>query len=158
MKDYTEKPITHLRKEYCFSRILDKSDLAENPIDQFRIWFENALKADLAEPNAVALATVDSKAIPSARMVLLKNFDDRGFVFYTNYNSRKAIDLNHNPHACLVFWWDVLAQQIRIEGVTEKISEDESDVYFAGREIGSKVGAWASNQSESISSRDVIET
>ena len=155
--DYTEKPLTHLRKEYGLNSTLDASDLSENPIDQFRNWFENALKANLVEPNAMMLATVDFQGRPSARMVLLKGFNDNGFVFFTNYNSRKARELAENPYSAMTFWWDNLVQQIRIEGKCEKVSSQESDEYFDSRGVGSKIGALASNQSDVIQGRELIE-
>ena len=105
----------------------------------------------------MTLATATKDARPSARVVLLKSFDDRGFVFYTNYHSRKGKELNDNPRACLLFYWSELWRQVRIEGVIEKVSADESEEYFQSRPLGSKLGAWASNQSEVVDSRDTLE-
>ena len=151
------KALAQLRTNYASSQELNKADVAKNPIVQFGNWFKEVLEADLIEPNAMTLATVDSKGRPSARMVLLKGFDKRGFTFYTNYRSRKARELHGNSNACLVFWWDILARQVRIEGFVEKVSTQESDEYFQSREVGSKLGAWASKQSETLTSRAELD-
>ena len=124
---------------------------------QFQHWFDQAVEAQLPEPNAMTIATATKDGIPSARIVLLKGFDDRGFVFYTNYNSHKAQELIDNPHAALVFLWTELERQIRIVGSVEKISAEESDTYFYSRPIGSRLGAWASEQSQVIVNRSVLE-
>jgi len=136
---------------------LKKSGVDPNPIEQFARWFDEANAAGIAETDAFTLATATKDAAPSARIVLLKNFDDRGFVFFTNYESRKARELAANPRACLVAYWLPVKRQVRIEGTVEKIPETESDKYFLSRPLGSKLSAWASNQSEVIDSRDVLQ-
>src|SRR5256886_12080404 len=133
---------------------LKKSDVAPNPIRQSARWLDEASAAGIPEPDAFTLATATKDAAPSARIVLLKHFDDRGFVFFTNYESRKARELAENPRACLVAYWLTVKRQVRIEGTVEKISEPESEEYFLSRPLGSKLGAWASNQSEVIESGD----
>lgn len=148
--------ISELRKEYTL-RGLHESDAASEPFAQFRAWFDQALAANLPEPNAMTLATVDELGQPSARIVLLKGFDERGFVFYTNYQSRKGHDLAARPQAALVFFWPELERQIRIEGRVEQTSSAESDAYFQSRPAGSRLGAWASPQSQVISSRSVLD-
>ncbi len=135
----------------------DESDALRDPISQFRQWFEQAVESQLHEPNAMVLATVDSQGRPDARVVLLKGFDERGFVFFTNYRSAKGQQLARTPEAALVFLWGELERQVRIEGSVEKISSEESDGYFDSRPEGSKIGAWASNQSEPIASRQDLE-
>jgi pyridoxamine 5'-phosphate oxidase len=126
---------------------LDEDAVARSPFDQFAKWFDGALKSQLREPTAMALATVGPDGRPSARMVLLKGFDERGFVFYTNYDSRKGGELTGNPHASLLLFWAELERQIRIEGDIEKTSASESDEYFKTRPLGARIGAWASPQS-----------
>ena len=148
--------VANLRQNYTRSG-LDETDVDPNPIQQFALWFQQALNAQLPEPNAMTLATVAGNGRPSARMVLLKNFDDRGFVFYTNYHSFKGQQLTENPHAALVFWWTELERQVRIEGEVAKISDSESDEYFRSRPHGSQLSAWVSNQSETIESREVLD-
>lgn len=148
--------IANLRKDYTLEE-LTESEVSLNPFVQFQRWFDQAVEAQLPEPNAMTVATATKDGIPSARIVLLKGFDDRGFVFYTNYNSHKAQELIDNPHAALVFLWTELERQIRIVGSVEKISAEESDVYFYSRPIGSRLGAWASEQSQVIANRDVLE-
>lgn len=145
-----------LRKEYCQSG-LDREDLAAEPVDQFRLWFEQAKEAGLNEPNALSLATVDEEGRPSQRMVLLKAFDEKGFVFFTNYRSRKAQQLAGNPAASILFPWIDLERQVIVEGDCEKISPLQSLRYFASRPRGSRLGAWVSDQSSVISSRKVLE-
>ena len=135
---------------------LRKGDADPNPIKQFARWFAAANDAGIAETDAVTLATATRDAAPSARIVLLKKFDERGFVFFTNYESRKAKELDENPRACLVAYWLPVKRQVRIEGTVERISATESDEYFSSRPLGSKLGAWASNQSEVIDSRDIL--
>ena len=148
--------VANLRQNYTRSG-LNETDVDPNPIKQFALWLQQALDAQLPEPNAMTLATVAGNGQPSARMVLLKNFDDRGFVFYTNYHSFKGKQLTENPQAALVFWWAELERQIRIEGKVAKISDSESDAYFHSRPYGSQIGAWVSNQSEVIESREVLD-
>lgn len=151
-----DKTIADLRKDYTLQG-LSVSDVNPNPFIQFRQWFDQALAAQLPEPNAMTVATVTPDGKPRARMVLLKGFDERGFVFYTNYNSQKGQELAQNPQASLVFWWAELERQVRISGRTEKASESESDEYFYSRPLNSRLGAWASNQSEVIESREALE-
>ena len=148
--------IADLRQEYMF-RGLDESDLDPDPFVQFRSWFDQAVAAQVPEPNAMTLATAGADCRPSARLVLLKGFDASGFVFYTNYESRKARELAANPWAALVFFWPQLARQVRIEGQVEPVAPHESDAYFHSRPRGSQLGAWASHQSQVISSRAVLD-
>ncbi|CAG9200603.1 Pyridoxine/pyridoxamine 5'-phosphate oxidase [Burkholderia gladioli] len=136
---------------------LDEVDVASDPIRQFDKWFKEALDAQLPEPNTMTLATVDAEGRPSARIVLIKGVDERGFVFFTNYESRKGREIAHNPHAALLFYWIELERQVRIEGRIEKTSAAESDSYFASRPVGSRIGAWASEQSTVIADREVLE-
>jgi pyridoxamine 5'-phosphate oxidase len=124
---------------------------------QFGRWFADAETADLIEPTAMTLATADAGGRPSARMVLLKGFDQRGFVFYTNYGSRKADELAGNPSAALVFWWPPLQRQVRVEGIVERVTREESEAYFRTRPLGSRLGAWASAQSQVIAGRAELE-
>ena len=141
--------IADQRKEYS-RESLDESDVDRNPVAQFRKWFDEALKSELAEPTAVALSTVGADGRPSSRMVLLKGFDARGFVFFTNYESRKGRELAGNRHACLLFFWAELERQVRIEGTIGQVSAAESDEYYATRPLGARLGAWASPQSAPI--------
>lgn len=128
-----------------------------DPMELFGEWFKAAEESGLFLPEAVALATATVSGAPSVRMVLLKGADTRGFVFYTNYGSRKASDLEANPQAALCFHWAVLERQVRVEGVVERVSQDESEAYFSSRPRGSRIGAWASHQSEDLPSRKVLE-
>lgn len=139
------------------SRPLRGGDLQRDPIDQFAKWFREAEQAVSELPEGVALATADESGQPSIRTVLLKGFDREGFVFFTNYSSRKGRELEVNPRAALLFWWRELARQVRVEGQVSKASAAESDAYFATRPRGSQIAAWASEQSEEIPSRDVLE-
>jgi pyridoxamine 5'-phosphate oxidase len=148
--------IAHLRKEYLKARF-DEQDAAPDPFDQFQRWFDEALKAELPEPNAMTLATASREGRPAARIVLLKGFDRRGFTFFTNYASRKGRELAENGHATLLFFWPELERQIRIDGAVDKVAAQESDDYFRVRPLGSRHGAWASTQSAVIPSRHVIE-
>jgi pyridoxamine 5'-phosphate oxidase len=141
-----EKNIADIRKDYQMES-LQETDVAGNPFEQFNRWWDDALKSEIDEVNAMTLATADKDAVPSARIVLLKGFDENGFVFFTNYNSQKGIELAQNNRACLVFFWKELERQVRITGITEKISMDENIAYFNSRPDGSKIGAWASPQS-----------
>ncbi|HEU4729495.1 MAG TPA: pyridoxamine 5'-phosphate oxidase [Kofleriaceae bacterium] len=136
---------------------LDPADCDRDPIVEVRRWFQLAIDAQLPTANAMTLATVDERGRPAARIVLLKEADDRGFVFFTNYDSRKGQDLAAHPFAALVVFWEPLHRQIRIEGVIEKVSAAESDAYFASRPRGSQIGAIASPQSRPIASRAVLE-
>jgi pyridoxamine 5'-phosphate oxidase len=145
-----------LRKEY--TRVgLDKADLHPDPIVQFHEWFEKVIDADLHEPNAMIVATASTDGKPSARTVLLKGYDERGFVFYTNYEGRKADEIEANPMCALLFYWGELERQVRIEGRASRLSGEESDAYFAGRPRGSRLGAWASEQSRPVEDRSVLE-
>ena len=145
-----------MRKEYS-DIPLHKEDLQSDPLKQFEIWFEDAAKAELIEPNAMSLATVSPLGKPSIRTVLLKIYDEKGFIFFSNYESQKAKDIANNPCVALHFAWLPLQRQLRIEGVIEKISTAESLSYFLSRPRGSQMGAWASNQSEIVSSRSLLE-
>jgi pyridoxamine 5'-phosphate oxidase len=136
---------------------LDETDVERDPYRQFARWFEEALAAKLPEANAMTLATVGADGRPSARIVLLKDFDERGFVFYTSYEGRKARDIEHEPRVALLFHWVELERQVRIEGAAARVSGTESDAYFAVRPLGARIGAWASPQSEPIASRCVLE-
>ena len=148
--------VARLRRDYTRAG-LDESGADQNPIEQFRRWFDEALAADLHEPNAMTLATTTPDGHPSARMVLLKGFDERGFVFYTNYEGRKSRELEANPHCALVFYWGELERQVRVEGRASRVAEEESDAYFEGRPRGSQLGAWASEQSRPVRDRGVLE-
>ncbi len=136
---------------------LYENDVTADPISQFARWFEDAKTAGLVDHTAMTVATVSPEGKPAARILLLKDFDENGFVFYTNYESRKGQELCHNSHASLLFFWDKLARQIRIEGTTEKVSAAESDEYFAIRPRESQLGAWTSAQSQVLSSRAEFE-
>jgi pyridoxamine 5'-phosphate oxidase len=135
---------------------LDESASHADPVQQFQRWFDQALNAQLPEPNAMTLATVGADGRPSTRVVLIKGFDARGIVWYTNYESRKGRELAHNPHAALQFHWVELERVVRIEGRVEKASAEESDAYYASRPLDSRLGAWASPQSQVIASRAVL--
>lgn len=148
--------VADLRKDYTLQGLQEK-DADPNPFKQFQTWFDQALTAELPEPNAMTLATASLDGKPSARMVLLKNFDDRGFVFFTNYRSHKGQELTGNPQAALVFWWAELERQVRIEGCVEKASDAESEAYFHSRPLNSRLGAWTSDQSQVVSSREELE-
>jgi pyridoxamine 5'-phosphate oxidase len=145
-----------LRKEYML-RGLSEADLDADPILQFQSWFDDALAAHLLEPNAMALATATPDGRPSARMVLLKGVDARGFVLYSNYESRKGGELAANPWAALVFFWVELERQVRVEGRVERVSGEQSDTYFHSRPRGSQLGAAASHQSQVIPGREPLE-
>ena len=148
--------LADLRKNYSRGA-LDTADVDPNPVRQFQTWFAQALDAKLPEPNAMTLATVDAQGRPSARIVLIKGVDERGFVFFTNYESRKGRELAANPAASLLFHWIELERQVRIEGRVEKTSDEESDAYYASRPLGSRIGAWASDQSQPLESREALE-
>jgi pyridoxamine 5'-phosphate oxidase len=148
--------IADLRLNYTRAELLE-STVDADPIEQFQRWFEDARQADILEPNAMTLATATPDGVPSARVVLLKGVSDRGFVFYTNYDSRKGQELMANPKAALVFLWDALERQVRIEGLVEKISDADTEAYFHSRPLASQLGAWASPQSCMIRDRAVLE-
>jgi pyridoxamine 5'-phosphate oxidase len=145
-----------MRQEYLRAG-LEEKDLHGDPFEQFGRWFGEALAADLHEPNAMTLATASPDGSPSARIVLLKGFDERGFVFYTNYGGRKAAELEANPRCALLFYWGELQRQVRVEGSAVRVSESESDAYFASRPLGSRLGAWASEQSREVEGRGILE-
>jgi pyridoxamine 5'-phosphate oxidase len=148
--------IADLRLHYTLEELLESST-PDDPLILFKQWFDRAVSEDILEPNAMTLATVTPDGKPRSRMVLLKDFDPRGFVLFTNYHSAKGRELIANPYASLVFWWGKLERQVRIEGRVEKISESESDNYFFVRPWESRLGAWASEQSEGVASREVLE-
>ncbi|HEV2853410.1 MAG TPA: pyridoxamine 5'-phosphate oxidase [Thermoanaerobaculia bacterium] len=148
--------VADIRREYARAGLAE-GDLAADPVDQFRLWLEQARAVDPLEFTAMTLATADREGRPSARVVLLKGLDERGFVFFTNYESRKAAELLANPRAALVFYWAVLDRQVRIEGTVEKTSREESEAYFETRPRGSRLGAWASPQSRPVPGRREIE-
>lgn len=152
----TERPIDQLRREYS-SRTLDLADLDRDPLRQFSQWFQEASEAGEYEPNAMSLATASADGIPSLRMVLLKGVEDSSFYFYTNYLSRKGKELAENPHASLLFWWQTLERQVRIEGIVTKAEETRSDHYFASRPEGSRLGAVSSPQSAEVPDRIWLE-
>ena len=148
--------ISSIRKDYQL-KSLSETDVHSDPIIQFSQWWEDALTSKIDEVNAMALSTVTPEGKPSARIVLLKGFDEHGFVFFTNYESEKGVHLSINPFASLVFFWKELERQVRIEGPCEKISAEESDLYFHSRPLGSRIGAWASPQSRVIEGRKDLE-
>ncbi|MBM0742396.1 pyridoxamine 5'-phosphate oxidase [Phormidium sp. CLA17] len=148
--------IADLRLNYTRQSLLE-ADIHPDPIQQFQIWFNQAVTANLLEPNAMTLATASTSGTPSARIVLLKGVDERGFVFYTNYNSQKGQELISNPQAALVFLWGELERQVRIAGAVEKIADQETEMYFHSRPKSSQLGAWASEQSQVIPNREVLE-
>lgn len=147
--------LASLRRNYMRGALSEK-DVQADPMVQFKHWFEQALDAQLHEPNAMTLATADAQGKPSARTVLLKGADSQGFTFFTNYNSLKGQALDANPHAALLFYWSELERQIRITGPVEKISAAESDAYYMSRPLDSRIGAWASEQSQVIANRLVL--
>lgn len=148
--------IENLRKEYS-SESLSEKDVAKNPIKQFGKWFKEAMDAGSIEANAMTLATTSIDRKPSARIVLLKGYDERGFIFYSNYLSAKGKEMAKNPVVALVFFWAELGRQVRIEGTVEKLSKEESELYFNSRPKASKIGAVVSPQSQVIESRDILE-
>ncbi|MFO8232036.1 MAG: pyridoxamine 5'-phosphate oxidase [Longimonas sp.] len=147
--------IANLREEYTRAT-LTRDEVASNPIAQFRAWLDAAIEADLPEPNAMTLATADKQGRPASRVVLLKELDT-GFVLYTNYQSQKGQALQENPHAALTFWWEPMERQVRVQGHAERVSEEQSDAYFAKRPRSSQLGAWTSPQSRVIDGRDVLD-
>ena len=149
--------LASLRAEYQLAG-LDESDLAADPYAMFRQWFEDVRAAGVVDPNAMVLSTVSPDGQPSARTVLLKGLSDNGFVFFTNYESRKASELGANPHCCLLFGWYQLQRQVRIEGAASRIPRTETEAYFASRPRDSQLGAWASAQSSVVASRAELET
>jgi len=150
------KSIADIRTDYLMASFSEK-DAAIEPFSQFSRWWNDAINSKIDDVNAMTLATVSAKGIPSARIVLLKDYNEKGFVFFTNYQSDKGKEIAQNPHVCLVFFWKELQRQVRIEGIAEKISEAESDEYFNSRPLESKIGAWASHQSSIIPYRQIID-
>lgn len=162
MADSTTAPVSNidniaeLRKNYGLAA-LDEADVCPDPTEQFRIWFEQALQAEVPEPNAMTLATVSSTGRPSARIVLIKHFDEHGLTWFTNYLSRKGSDLDHHPWAALQFHWVEMERVVRVEGRVHKVTAQESDAYFHSRPLASRWGAWASPQSSVVTSRQILE-
>jgi pyridoxamine 5'-phosphate oxidase len=148
--------LADIRKQYNL-KTLEHPDLADNPLKQFEVWFNDALEAEILEPNAMVLATADAQGRPSARVVLLKGVQEGAFVFYSNYHSRKGQDMAENPQVALVFNWLDLERQVRIEGEVQKVPQDVSEGYFHSRPRGSQLGAWVSKQSQVISGREVLD-
>jgi pyridoxamine 5'-phosphate oxidase len=148
--------LANLRREYTLAG-LRRADLDPHPIAQFEKWFQQARAASLPEPNAMTLATSDKQGHPSARTVLLKSAGERGFVFFTNYESRKGRELEWNPHAALLFFWPQLERQVSVAGTVSRVPPDESAAYFKSRPKGSRLAAWVSNQSEPIPNRALLE-
>lgn len=148
--------IAAIRKEYTQAE-LDENSIAKNPFQQFEKWFQEALKSEILEPTAMVLSTADQHGHPTQRTVLLKTFSEEGFVFYTNYESRKAQQMAINPHVSLLFPWYSLERQVAIIGKVEKVTMKESLAYFLSRPTGSQLGAWVSNQSQVITSRSILE-
>lgn len=148
--------IAHLRRDYARAR-LDERDVDPDPLVQFHKWFDDARRAELPEPNAMTLATATPAGVPSARMVLLKAADERGFTFFTDYRSRKGQELEANPHAALVFFWGELERQVRITGTVSRVSREETEAYFRTRPRESRLGAWTSHQSTVLAGRETLE-
>ena len=148
--------IANIRKDYSTQNLLE-TDVELNPIDQFQKWWSEAVKSEIDEVNAMTLATASSDGMPSARIMLLKDFDKKGFVFFSNYKSYKAMHLEENPKACLVFFWKELERQVRITGLVKRLSEKESDEYFSVRPRESQLGAWSSPQSKVIESDELLQ-
>lgn len=151
----TEKEIQDLRRQYTKSSLTSKN-VNKDPFKQFSKWFSEVMSSDFLEPNAMTLSTSTPDGKPSARVLLLKGFDENGFVFYSNYKSRKGKELEKNQYASILFYWDKLERQIRIDGKVEKVTPEESDAYFQTRPYKSRLGAWASNQSSVVESRSEI--
>jgi len=154
--ELTKETIQNLRQDYRAASLAE-SDVDHNPVNQFGKWFREAIDAQLYEPNVMTLATASLSGKPSARILLLKGFDEKGFVFFTNYASKKGHDIAENPQAAMVFFWPELERQVRIEGLIAKVSEEESTAYFHSRPAGSQIGALASPQSTVIPDRLLLE-
>jgi len=148
--------IGNIRRDYTLAR-LDEASVDPDPLIEFARWFEEALKAEARDPNAMTLATANAAGVPSARIVLLKGFDGRGFVFFTDYRSRKGAELAENPRAALVFYWPELERQVRITGGTAPVERQESETYFRSRPRASRLGAWISHQSQVIAGRQELD-
>lgn len=155
-KDTEQEKVEKIRRDYTQEALI-KSAVEDSPVDQFRIWFEQALSADLLDANAMTLATATKEGAPSSRIVLLKGVDEDGFRFYTNYDSRKGRELKENPQAALCFYWPPLERQVRIEGKVQKLGRAESADYFRQRPRLSQLGAWTSQQSSTVDSRKELE-
>ncbi|HET7586317.1 MAG TPA: pyridoxamine 5'-phosphate oxidase [Gemmatimonadaceae bacterium] len=153
----TPLSIADLRREYARANLSER-DVDPDPIAQFRRWLDEALHAAVNEPTAMTLATASHDGAPSARLVLLKGVDERGFVFYTDFRSRKGRELEANPRAALVFFWPEVERQVRVEGEVQRVATEEAEAYFRSRPEGSRLGAWTSHQSDVITGRDVLET
>jgi len=147
--------IADIRKDYQL-KSLSEFEVNDNPFSQFSSWWDEAVQSEIIEVNAMTLSTITKEGRPSSRIVLLKGFDAKGFVFFSNYNSNKGQQISSNSHVSLLFFWKELERQIRIDGVCSKVSAEESDAYFNSRPIGSRLGAWASPQSEKIQDREVL--
>ncbi|WP_374255935.1 pyridoxamine 5'-phosphate oxidase [Aquabacterium sp.] len=152
----TPHDLAQMRKSYERAE-LDEAHVRPEPLDQFHHWFDAAMHAKVLEPNAMTLATADAQGRPSTRVLLLKGADERGLVWFTNYQSRKGQDLAANPYAAMQFFWGELERMVRIEGRVERVSDAESDEYYQSRPLGSRIGAWASQQSAVLSNREVLE-
>lgn len=150
------RSIADIRFDYKL-KTLNETDVADTPLQQFSVWWKEAVDSEIFEVNAMTLATVDKGGAADARIVLLKDFTNEGFVFFTNYQSNKGRQIENNEQVCLLFFWKELERQVKIKGVAEKISAADSDAYFCSRPLGSRIGAWCSPQSEHISSRAVLE-
>ena len=148
--------IADIRSDYKKHQ-LDEKEVSNDPLKQFETWFDEAIKSEVMEPNAMNLATISAKNTPASRIVLLKGIENEGFVFYTNYQSNKGKELEANPQAALTFFWPELERQVRIQGVVEKVSKAQSEAYFKSRPRSSQIGAWASPQSAVISDRKILE-
>lgn len=148
--------IADIRKDYQ-QKTLSEKEVKKTPVEQFSQWWDEVMQSDIEEANAMTLATASVNGVPAARVVLLKGFDEKGFVFFTNYDSYKGMQLAENPRACLVFFWKELERQVRITGLSEKVSDAESDEYFNSRPEGSRIGAWVSPQSQVIENREWLE-
>ncbi|MFZ4550786.1 MAG: pyridoxamine 5'-phosphate oxidase [Aquabacterium sp.] len=152
----TPHDLAQMRKSYERAE-LDEAHVRAEPLDQFHHWFDAAMHAKVLEPNAMTLATADAQGRPSTRVLLLKGADERGLVWFTNYQSRKGQDLAANPYAAMQFFWGELERMVRIEGRVERVSDAESDEYYQSRPLGSRIGAWASQQSAVLPNREVLE-
>ena len=155
-RDAQNSPIADLRKSYELAELIESAAL-DDPLKQFERWLDEAIAAKVPEPNAMTLATVGPDARPSTRIVLIKELDAQGLVWFTNYQSRKGLEVAANPYAALQFHWVEMERTVRIEGLVEKISSEESDAYYHSRPLGSRISAWASPQSDVVASRDVLE-
>ena len=151
-----KEELANLRRTWS-TRKLDETSVGKNPMDQFSLWMQEAIEAQILDPNAMTLATSDSEGNPSARIVLLKGIDEKGLVFFTNYGSKKSGDLSENPKAAVVFLWKELERQLRVTGNVVKVSKEESGEYFKSRPYESRIGAWASNQSSIVPDRNYLE-